>query len=128
MARANDLRRLAREGIKYVARQNRSPLKRLTSNLFEWLSTYGTDFNLDFDVTPDAGETFGLSVFRHDGDTVFAGTSRMGVASRCSGEPGFPGLYSARPTGAEWEHSPAGWLQTPPHEWLRRHDEYTEGD
>jgi hypothetical protein len=29
-----------------------------------------TDFNLDFDVTPDAAETFGLSVFRRDGHTV----------------------------------------------------------
>jgi predicted dithiol-disulfide oxidoreductase (DUF899 family) len=56
--------------MKYEARQNRSPLKGLTSNVFEWLSTYGTDFNLDFDVTPDAAETLGLSVFRRDGHTV----------------------------------------------------------
>jgi predicted dithiol-disulfide oxidoreductase (DUF899 family) len=57
--------------MKYEARQNRSPLKGLTSNVFEWLSTDGTDFNFDFDVTPDAGETLSLNVFRHDGHTVF---------------------------------------------------------
>ena len=26
-----------------------------------------------------------------------------------------------------WEDSPAGWPQTPPYQWWRRHDEYGEG-
>src|ERR1700736_3150730 len=36
-----------------------------------WLSSYDSDFNVDFGVTTDAGETFGLSVFLRDGDSVF---------------------------------------------------------
>ena len=36
-----------------------------------WFSSYGSDFNYDFEVTKDEGETPGLSVFLHDGDQIF---------------------------------------------------------
>ncbi|MGH8467746.1 MAG: DUF899 domain-containing protein [Gammaproteobacteria bacterium] len=36
-----------------------------------WYSSAGSDFNRDFGVTTDSGETFGLSVFLRDGDSVF---------------------------------------------------------
>src|SRR5438034_5963997 len=32
-----------------------------------WFSSFGSDFNYDFGVTTDEGETFGLSVFLRDG-------------------------------------------------------------
>jgi hypothetical protein len=36
-----------------------------------WTSSAGSDFNDDFGLTTDDGETFGLSVFMRDGDNVF---------------------------------------------------------
>jgi predicted dithiol-disulfide oxidoreductase (DUF899 family) len=92
-----------------------------------WFSSYGTDFNIDFGVTTDAGEAFGLSVFLRDGDTVFRSyfTNGRGVEALGSNWT----FLDLTPFGRqeEWEHSPAGWPQTPPYEWWRRHDEYAEG-
>ena len=34
-------------------------------------SSFGSDFNEDFGVTTDRGETFGLSVFLRDGGEIF---------------------------------------------------------
>jgi predicted dithiol-disulfide oxidoreductase (DUF899 family) len=36
-----------------------------------WFSSADSDFNVDFGVTRDEGETFGLSVFLRDGDSVY---------------------------------------------------------
>src|SRR5918992_3759263 len=36
-----------------------------------WYSSFASDFNVDFGVTTEEGETFGLSVFLRDGDSVF---------------------------------------------------------
>src|SRR5439155_27305197 len=52
--------------------------KRMGSTI-PWYSSFESDFNVDFGVSPDTpqpdvyqdGETFGLSVFLRDGDSVF---------------------------------------------------------
>lgn len=97
-----------------------------------WVSSYGTDFNPDFGVGPEApdskadqdGERFGLSVFLRDGDSVFRsyftnnrGVERLGNVWT---------LLDLTPFGRQelWEDSPKGWPQTPPYQWWRRHDEY----
>jgi predicted dithiol-disulfide oxidoreductase (DUF899 family) len=89
-----------------------------------WFSSAGSDFNTDFGLTSDAGETFGLSVFFRDGDNVFRSyfTTRRG-AEALGGTFAFLDLT---PLGRqeEWEDSPAGAPQTPPYQWWRRHDEY----
>jgi predicted dithiol-disulfide oxidoreductase (DUF899 family) len=89
-----------------------------------WLSSFGSDFNVDFGVTTDEGETFGLSVFLRDGDSVFRTyfTSGRGVEALGSNWT----YLDLTPLGRqeEWEDSPDGWPQTPPYEWWRRHDEY----
>ena len=36
-----------------------------------WVSSAESDFNVDFGVTTDEGETFGLSVFLQNGDSVY---------------------------------------------------------
>ncbi len=36
-----------------------------------WFSSAGSDFNVDFGLSTDDGETFGLSVFLRDGDSVY---------------------------------------------------------
>ena len=84
-----------------------------------WVSSAASDFNRDF-----GGESFGLSVFLRDGDTVYRTYFTTGR--------GVEGLGSAwtfldlTPFGRQedWEDSPDGWPQTRPYAWWRRHDEY----
>jgi predicted dithiol-disulfide oxidoreductase (DUF899 family) len=93
-----------------------------------WFSSSGSDFNVDFGVTTDERETFGLSVFLREGDDVFRTyfTSRRGIEALGSNWT----LLDLTPLGRQedWEDSPAGYPQTPPYQWWRRHDEYEDAD
>jgi predicted dithiol-disulfide oxidoreductase (DUF899 family) len=98
-----------------------------------WVSSYRSDFNVDFGVGPETpqagvyqdGESFGLSVFLRDGDSVFRTyfTTARGVEALGSVWT----FLDLTPLGRQeiWEDSPAGYPQTKPYEWWRRHDEYT---
>jgi predicted dithiol-disulfide oxidoreductase (DUF899 family) len=97
-----------------------------------WYSSFASDFNVDLDVSPEQpkpdayqdGEGFGLSVFLRDGDSVFRTyfTARRGVEALGSVWT----FLDLTPLGRQetWEDSPAGYPQTKPYEWWRRHDEY----
>jgi predicted dithiol-disulfide oxidoreductase (DUF899 family) len=97
-----------------------------------WYSSFGSDFNVDFGVSPETpepdkyqdGETFGLSVFLRDGDSVFRTyfTNQRGVEALGS----IWTFLDLTPLGRqeEWEDSPEGYPQSPPYAWWRRHDEY----
>jgi predicted dithiol-disulfide oxidoreductase (DUF899 family) len=89
-----------------------------------WFSSSGSDFNKDFGLTTDAGETFGLSVLVRDGDGLYRTyfTSGRGVEALGSVWT----FLDLTPLGRqeEWEDSPKGRPQTPPYTWWRRHDEY----
>jgi predicted dithiol-disulfide oxidoreductase (DUF899 family) len=80
-------------------------------------------FNSDMGVSVDGDEEFGLSVFfRDDADAVYRSyfTNGRGV------EPaGFRSLLDLTPYGRQevWEVSPAGWPQSPTHEWGSERDE-----
>jgi predicted dithiol-disulfide oxidoreductase (DUF899 family) len=91
-----------------------------------WFSSSGSDFNVDFGVTSDHGETFGLSAFLRDGERVFQTyfTSGRGVEALGSNWT----FLDLTPLGRQedWEDSPAGRPQTPRYEWWRRHDEYED--
>jgi predicted dithiol-disulfide oxidoreductase (DUF899 family) len=99
-----------------------------------WYSSFGSDFNVDFVVSPESpqpteyqdGESFGLSVFFHDGNSVYRTylTSGRGVEGLGSNWT----FLDLTPLGRqeEWEESPAGYRQTPPYQWWRRHDEYED--
>ena len=99
-----------------------------------WYSSFESDFNVDFGVGPETpqggvyqdGESFGLSVFIRDGDDVFRTyfTTHRGVESLGSVWT----FLDLTPLGRQeqWEDSPAGYPQTKPYEWWRRHDEYGE--
>jgi predicted dithiol-disulfide oxidoreductase (DUF899 family) len=99
-----------------------------------WYSSFDSDFNVDFGVSPEEprpaeyqdGETFGLSVFLRDGDDVCRTyfTSRRGVEALGS----VWSFLDRTPLGRQetWEDSPEGWPQTPPYQWWRRHDEYED--
>jgi predicted dithiol-disulfide oxidoreductase (DUF899 family) len=89
-----------------------------------WYSSSGSDFNADFGLTTEDGETFGLSVFLRDGDSVYRSyfTDGRGVEALGSSWT----FLDLTPLGRQesWEDSPDGWPHTPPYEWWRRHDEY----
>jgi len=99
--------------------------KRMRWNI-PWYSSAGSDFNQDFGVTTKEGETFGLSVFLRDGDQVFHTyfTTDRGVETL---GPVWTFL-DLTPLGRQekWEDSPAGYPQTAPYQWWRRHDEYKQ--
>ena len=97
-----------------------------------WYSSFASDFNVDLGLSPETpapgvyqdGETFGLSVFLRDGDSVFRTyfTTSRGVEALGSVWT----LLDLTPLGRQelWEDSPAGYPQGKPYEWWRRHDEY----
>jgi predicted dithiol-disulfide oxidoreductase (DUF899 family) len=93
-----------------------------------WVSCADNDFNVDFGVTTKEGETFGLSVFLQDGDSVYRTyfTSGRGVEALGSVWT----LLDLTPLGRQedWEDSPTGSPQTAPYTWWRRHDEYDESE
>ena len=64
------------------------------------------------------------SVFFREGDSVFRTyfTTRRGVEALGSSWT----FLDLTPFGRQeaWEDSPAGWPQTPPYQWWRRHDQY----
>ena len=110
------------------------PYKERMGWTIPWFSSFGSDFNVDFGLSPETpqegayqdGDTFGLSVFFRDGDQVFRTyfTNRRGVEALGSVWT-FLDL-TAYGRQESWEDSPNGWPQTPPYEWWRRHDEYDE--
>jgi predicted dithiol-disulfide oxidoreductase (DUF899 family) len=91
-----------------------------------WYSSEGTDFNRDFKVTTDAGETFGLSVLLRDGDSVFRTYFTAGRGVEALGSAWT--FLDLTPFGRQesWEDAPQGWPQTAPYQWWRRHDEYAK--
>src|SRR5437016_8457616 len=82
-----------------------------------WFSSAGTDFNVDFGVTSERGETFGLSVFLRQGDDVFRTYFTAGRGAEALGSTW--SFLDLTPFGRQetWEDSPAGWPQTPPYQW-----------
>jgi predicted dithiol-disulfide oxidoreductase (DUF899 family) len=97
-----------------------------------WFSSFGSDFNVDFGVSPEEprvgeyqdGESFGLSVFLRDGDDAFRTYFTSGRGTEALGSVWT--FLDLTPLGRQetWEDSPEGYPQGPPYEWWRRHDEY----
>ncbi len=89
-----------------------------------WVSSAKNSFNSEFGMTVPDGERHGLSVFLRHGKDVYRTyfTAKRG----CEAIGNVWGFLDVTPYGRQekWEDSPAGWPQTPPYEWWRRHDEY----
>ena len=86
-----------------------------------WYSSLDTDFDADHDVNGG----FGLNVFLRDGDRILRTyfTTDRGVETLGT----VWSLLDITPLGRQeqWEDSPAGYPQTEPFMWWRRHDEYS---
>ena len=100
-----------------------APFKARMGWTVPWFSSFGSDFNADFGVSTNDGESFGLSVFLRDSDRIFRTyfTSGRGVDVLLT-------TYSyldLTPFGRQedWEESPEGWPQTTDG-WVRLHDTY----
>jgi predicted dithiol-disulfide oxidoreductase (DUF899 family) len=110
------------------------PYKKRMGWTVPWYSSFDSDFNVDFGVSPESprpteyqdGESFGLSVFFRDGDSVYRSYFTAGRGVEALG--GNWTLLDLTPLGRqeEWEESPDGYPQTPPYQWWRRHDEYED--
>jgi predicted dithiol-disulfide oxidoreductase (DUF899 family) len=78
-----------------------------------WYSSFGSDFNYDFNATNDKGEAHGLSVFFRIGDDVYHtySTYRRGTESLTDAYA----LLDRTPYGRQedFEDSPPGWPQKP---------------
>ena len=74
-----------------------------------WYSCEGSEFNADMGVTSERGDTFGLSVFLRDGESVFRTyfTSGRGVEALGS----MWTVLDLTPLGRQetWEDSPPRW-------------------
>jgi predicted dithiol-disulfide oxidoreductase (DUF899 family) len=101
-----------------------APFKERMGWSIPWVSSFGTDFNRDFGVTVDDRETFGLSVFLRDGESIFRTYFTNGRGVEALGS--IWSFLDLTPLGRqeEWEQSPEGWPQSPPYEWWRLHDDY----
>jgi predicted dithiol-disulfide oxidoreductase (DUF899 family) len=109
-----------------------APYKERMGWTIPWYSSFESDFNVDFGLSPEVpqpdvyqdGESFGLSVFLRDGERVFRTyfTTHRGVEALGSVWT----FLDLTPLGRQetWEDSPAGYPQTAPYKWWRRHDEY----
>lgn len=111
---------------------SRAPLERLRayqermqwSAAVPWYSSLDSDFNYDFDATSPVGEEHGVSVFIRDGEQIYRSY--------------YLGARGVEYLGTQWsyldltpygrqenlEDSPAGWPQSEPYAWCKRHDEY----
>jgi len=89
-----------------------------------WYSSAGSDFNRDFGLTTDDGETFGLSVFLRVGDRVCRTYHTDGRGVEALGSVWT--FLDLTPLGRQetWEDTPAGRPQTRPFVWWRLHDRY----
>ena len=77
-----------------------------------WFSSAGSDFNRDFAVTTDEGETFGLSVFLREGTRIFRTYFTAGRGVEMLGTS--RSFLDLTPFGRQeaWEDSPSGYPQT----------------
>jgi predicted dithiol-disulfide oxidoreductase (DUF899 family) len=108
------------------------PYRRRMGWTLPWVSTFGTDFNVDFAVGPEQpqpdrhqdGESFGLSVFLREGEAIYRTYFTNGRGVEALGSVWT--LLDLTPFGRQedWEDSPPGVPRGPRYEWWRRHDEY----
>lgn len=131
-----DLEELSKRDTAFVI-VSRAPLEKIVEYRktrkweFEWVSSFGSSFNYDFDVTQDAsvkpveynyrdsddqtktGEAASTSVFFRIGDDIYH--TYQTFARGNEGTSDSYGLLDLTPYGRQedWEDSPEGWPQKP---------------
>lgn len=110
---------------------SRAPLEKLLAYKkrmgwdLPWVSSFGSDFNYDFNATNEDGENHVASVFLRDGDQIYRTyyTDQRGVEHLGSHWT----YLDLTPYGRQepWEETPEGWPKGEMF-WDKRHDEYGE--
>ncbi len=110
---------------------SRAPLEKLLAYKkrmgweLPWVSSFGSDFNYDFNATNDDGENHVASVFLRDSDQIYRTyyTDQRGVEHLGSHWT----WLDLTPYGRQepWEDAPKGWPKGEMY-WDKRHDEYGE--
>jgi predicted dithiol-disulfide oxidoreductase (DUF899 family) len=103
------------------------PFRKRMGWTLPWYSSAGSDFNRDFGLSTDDGETFGLSVFvRGDGDDVYRTYFTNGRGVEALGSVWT--FLDLTPLGRQetWEDTPEGRPQGEPYTWWNWHDSYEE--
>jgi predicted dithiol-disulfide oxidoreductase (DUF899 family) len=121
--------RASKAGRRRVSRAPLASIERFRERMgwaIPWLSSSDNDFNVDFGLTRDGDETFGLSVFLRQADDVYRTYFTSGRGVEALGAVWT--FLDLTPLGRqeEWEDSPQGYPQTQPYGWWRRHDEYED--
>lgn len=108
---------------------SRAPLEKLSAYKkrmgwdLPWVSSFGSDFNYDFNATNDDGENHVASVFLRDGEDIYRTyyTDQRGVEHLGSHWT----WLDLTPYGRQepWEVAPEGWPKGEMF-WDKRHDEY----
>ena len=89
-----------------------------------WVSSAGSEFNVDFGVSTPEGETFGLSALLRNGSEIYRTYFTTSRGCEALGNQWTLLDLTAYGRQEEWEDSPQGWPQSTPYAWWRRHDEY----
>jgi len=89
-----------------------------------WVSSAGSEFNVDFGVSTPEGETFGLSALLRNGSEIYRTYFTTSRGCEALGNQWTLLDLTAYGRQEEWEDSPQGWPQSAPYAWWRRHDEY----
>jgi predicted dithiol-disulfide oxidoreductase (DUF899 family) len=89
-----------------------------------WYSSFGSTFNRAMGVTTDDGESFALSVFLRDGDSISRTYVTDGRGVETLGTVW--SLLDRTPFGRQetWQDAPPGRPQGAPYAWWRLHDDY----
>lgn len=91
---------------------------------YPWFSSFGSDFNRDFEVTTERGEDSAVSTFLASDGNVYHAYSSFDRG--CDHLINTFNYLDITPLGRQekWEDSPEGWPQTPAYSWWRHHDRY----
>jgi predicted dithiol-disulfide oxidoreductase (DUF899 family) len=84
---------------------------------FEWVSSFGTDFNKDMGVTTDAGENPGCSIFVKEGEDVYLTYFTTGRGGEV-----FNPTYAVLDLVPKGRNE--GGYKYHPMEWVQHHDKY----
>ncbi|GAA0374082.1 DUF899 domain-containing protein [Bacillus horti] len=102
------------------------PFKKRMGWSVPWYSSFESDFNYDFGVTSNGGESFAISVFLREKERIFQSyfTSGRGVEYLGSNWS----YLDITPLGRQetWEDTQVECEQSHPYSWWRLHDQYKD--
>jgi predicted dithiol-disulfide oxidoreductase (DUF899 family) len=111
--------------LAFVSRAPQADIERLRARMGWWQAIRWYTLTDDFDADFGVDEWHGTNAFYRDDDgRVFRTYFINNRGDEAMGSTWNYLDITALGRQEEWEDSPEGYPQTPPYEWMRRHDEY----